>query len=179
MSESMTENQIAAEFGMRMQEEFLKKNGRLLPKDDVEFGGMLGIAFMLGRESLAGAVQGLTQERDDSREAFLNACARAVQEHPVERHSGRATIWVCNPCRREHETRVSACLRCGSANIRPAEGPPGSWKPSKTSEPLSAGLMECGAPGHRYWRDANGMLHCKHGVILYGTKCLRCEQEGA
>lgn len=49
----MTENEIAADFGMRMQEEFLKKNGRVLPKDDVEFGGMLGIAFMLGRESMA------------------------------------------------------------------------------------------------------------------------------
>lgn len=31
--------------------------------------------------------------------------------------------------------------------------------------------------GARYWREA-GKLHCKHGVILYGTKCVTCEREG-
>jgi ribosomal protein L40E len=39
-----------------------------------------------------------------------------------ERHNGRPTIWVCNPCGGEHATRVSACSRCGSHNLRPAEG---------------------------------------------------------
>lgn len=40
-----------------------------------------------------------------------------------ERHNGRPTIWVCNPCGGEHVDKVTACTRCGSANIRSAEGP--------------------------------------------------------
>lgn len=30
----------------------------------------------------------------------------------------------------------------------------------------------------RYWRDENGHLNCRHGVMLYGTKCVQCEREG-
>lgn len=33
-------------------------------------------------------------------------------------------------------------------------------------------------PVKRYWRDALDRLHCRHGVILYGTKCVQCEREG-
>lgn len=52
-----------------------------------------------------------------------------------DRHSGRPTIWVCNPCGGEHAQKVTACTRCGSPNIRPAQGmaakapdPPGSYR---------------------------------------------------
>lgn len=27
-----------------------------------------------------------------------------------------------------------------------------------------------------YWTDDRDRLHCSHGLILYGTKCLRCER---
>lgn len=29
--------------------------------------------------------------------------------------------------------------------------------------------------GARYWTE-NGKLRCQHGVLLYGTKCVRCER---
>lgn len=28
-----------------------------------------------------------------------------------------------------------------------------------------------------YWRDDQGRLNCRHGVILYGSGCTRCERE--
>jgi hypothetical protein len=28
----------------------------------------------------------------------------------------------------------------------------------------------------RYWKDIRGQLNCAHGVLLYGTKCIRCER---
>lgn len=40
-----------ADFGMKMAEEFALRNGRVIPEDDVEFAGMLAIAFGLGQES--------------------------------------------------------------------------------------------------------------------------------
>lgn len=48
---------IATEIGMRMAQQFHTKNGRTVPLDDIEFAGMLGIAFMLGRASIAGRVK--------------------------------------------------------------------------------------------------------------------------
>jgi hypothetical protein len=27
-----------------------------------------------------------------------------------------------------------------------------------------------------YWREHDGTLHCRHGVILYGTTCVQCER---
>lgn len=30
----------------------------------------------------------------------------------------------------------------------------------------------------RYWNGPDGKLHCRHGVILYGTSCIQCEREG-
>ena len=32
------------------------------------------------------------------------------------------------------------------------------------------------ARAERYW-IARGYVHCRHGVILYGTKCVTCERE--
>lgn len=50
------ENALGADVGMRMAEAFRQKNGRTLPVSDVEFAGMLAIAYILGRESIAGRV---------------------------------------------------------------------------------------------------------------------------
>lgn len=48
---------LASDFGMQMAAKFALDKGRALPADDIEFAGMLAIAFMLGRESLYGRVQ--------------------------------------------------------------------------------------------------------------------------
>lgn len=32
-------------------------------------------------------------------------------------------------------------------------------------------------PPTRYWTTSRGQLYCKHGAILYGVKCVRCERE--
>lgn len=45
---------LATDFGMQMAQKYCLKHGRSLPADDIEFAGMLAIAFMLGRESLVG-----------------------------------------------------------------------------------------------------------------------------
>jgi hypothetical protein len=51
------ENSLATDAGLKMAERFLKETGRPLPANDIEFAGMLAIAFLLGRESIAGVVE--------------------------------------------------------------------------------------------------------------------------
>ncbi|MGH8326881.1 MAG: hypothetical protein ACRET2_08980 [Steroidobacteraceae bacterium] len=53
----INETVLAADAGMRLAEGFHEKNGRLLPCDQIEFAGMLGVAYALGRESIAGKVK--------------------------------------------------------------------------------------------------------------------------
>lgn len=48
------EKVLGVDIGMQMAEKFRQQHGRALPRDDVEFAGMLAIAFILGRESIAG-----------------------------------------------------------------------------------------------------------------------------
>ena len=50
------ENSLATEAGLAMASRFLKEKGRPLPTTDIEFAGMLAIAYLLGRESIAGRV---------------------------------------------------------------------------------------------------------------------------
>lgn len=50
------ESALSAEMGMSMVDKMQELHGRRLPCDEIEFAGMLGIAFMLGRESIAGRV---------------------------------------------------------------------------------------------------------------------------
>jgi hypothetical protein len=45
---------LATDFGMQMADKFRQKEGHELPQDRIQFAGMLAIAFMLGRESIAG-----------------------------------------------------------------------------------------------------------------------------
>ena len=32
--------------------------------------------------------------------------------------------------------------------------------------------------GDRRYQTIGGKLYCKHGILLYGTKCLTCERDG-
>ncbi len=50
------ENSLATDVALKMAERFLKEKGRQLPATDIEFAGMLAIAFLLGRESITGPV---------------------------------------------------------------------------------------------------------------------------
>lgn len=50
------ESALATEIGMSMVDRMQQLHGRRMPQDETEFAGMLGIAFMLGRESIAGRV---------------------------------------------------------------------------------------------------------------------------
>jgi hypothetical protein len=52
-----SETGVSADFGMALVDRFQQRNGRRLPLDDEEFAGMLAIAFMLGRESIADRVR--------------------------------------------------------------------------------------------------------------------------
>jgi hypothetical protein len=47
---------LATDMGLSMVDRMQKLNGRRMPRDEVEFAGMLAIAFMLGRESITGRV---------------------------------------------------------------------------------------------------------------------------
>lgn len=46
------------------------------------------------------------------------------------------------------------------------------WWPD---EPL---IRDQASVAGRYWM-VRGKLHCRHGVILYGTKCINCERDHA
>lgn len=48
------ESALASDMGMQMVDRMQKLHGHRMPQDEIEFAGMLGIAFMLGRESIAG-----------------------------------------------------------------------------------------------------------------------------
>jgi ribosomal protein L40E len=72
-----------------------------------------------------------------------------------ERHSGKLTIWVCNPCGGEHTTKVTACLRCGSANLRPAAKSP--------SEVYESAVRELPAVTHVALTDNPPDPECKIG----------------
>lgn len=50
------ENSLATEAGLAMADRFLREKGRPLPANDIEFAGMLAIAYLLGRESITGPV---------------------------------------------------------------------------------------------------------------------------
>lgn len=39
-------------------------------------------------------------------------------------------------------------------------------------------MTESSVPKARYWTDGEH-LYCRHGIILYGRKCLTCEREAA
>jgi hypothetical protein len=52
------ETALASDMGMRMVERMQQMHGRRMPRDEIEFAGMLGIAFMLGRESVMGNQMG-------------------------------------------------------------------------------------------------------------------------
>lgn len=66
MSDSATSKQcvnpneasLGADIGMSMVDKMQELHGHRMPRDEFEFAGMLAIAFMLGRESLAGAPHG-------------------------------------------------------------------------------------------------------------------------
>lgn len=45
---------LATDMGMQMVDKMQELHGRRMPRDEIEFAGMLGVAFMLGRESIAG-----------------------------------------------------------------------------------------------------------------------------
>lgn len=45
------EKTLCADIGMKMAERFQLQHGHPLPANDIEFAGMLAIAFMLGRKS--------------------------------------------------------------------------------------------------------------------------------
>lgn len=51
-----SESALSADAGMRIVDRMQELHGRRMPRDEIEFAGMLGIAFMLGRESIAGRV---------------------------------------------------------------------------------------------------------------------------
>lgn len=55
------ENELASEIGLQMAQTFFIKHDRHVPQDAIEFAGMLAIAFLLGRESIARGYENRTR----------------------------------------------------------------------------------------------------------------------
>lgn len=96
--QSSHECSLAAEMGQEMAKKFREREGHLLPQTEVEFAGMLSIAFMLGRKSITSGTE-IQEGRTGPSRGTQEVRTRHGEPHVPPAASPDSDDYGCTGCR--------------------------------------------------------------------------------